>query len=159
MNCKIKLIRNTSKMPEFKSQGAAGMDLYADIISAKNDKGDLIAPSGELIVMPGQVVKVPVGFAIAIEPGHVMNILGRSGNELKGIEVKHGTIDEDYRGEICVILKNGNSSAFIINQGDRVAQATIHQVCNQANGFQFELVEELDQTERGEGGFGHTGSN
>lgn len=159
MNFKIKLIRNTSKTPQFKTQGAAGMDLYADIVQSKDEKGNLIAPSGELIVMPGQIVKVPVGFAIELEPEYVMNILGRSGNELKGIEVKHGTIDEDYRGEICAIVKNSNSAAFIINQGDRIAQATIHKVCNQASGIQFELVDELTATERGDGGFGHTGKN
>ena len=144
MNIKIKLMRETSKLPEFKTSGAAGMDLYADIKET-------------IILKPSETIKVPIGFAVQLETGTVMNILGRSGNELKRIRVSHGTIDEDYRGEISVIMSNDSSSDFIINPDDRIAQATIHRIENISNNLELTIVKELSSTQRGAGGFGHTG--
>ena len=157
MNLKMKLMRTTSHIPVFKTKGAAGADLYADLYGMVNDKGEHLAPNGEFILMPGAIVKIPVGVAVELEPGYVMYVVGRSGNNLKGLEVLMGTIDEDYRGEIHVIVKNTTRAAITIYQSDRIAQATIHKVENIASGITLEVVDELTPTERGEAGFGHTG--
>lgn len=122
---------------------SAGLDLRAN----------LDAP---LKLQPMQRCLVPTGLRIALPQGYEAQVRPRSGLALKrGITVLNapGTIDADYRGEIGVILINLSQDSFVINDGERIAQLVIA-AYEQA---EFEAVESLDQTERGEGGFGHSG--
>ena len=141
---KIKIV-NTSHhpLPEYATPMSAGLDLRAN----------LDAP---LKLQPMQRCLVPTGLRIALPQGYEAQVRPRSGLALKrGITVLNapGTIDADYRGEIGVILINLSQDSFVINDGERIAQLVIA-AYEQA---EFEAVESLDQTERGEGGFGHTG--
>ena len=141
---KIKIV-NTSHhpLPEYATPMSAGSDLRAN----------LDAP---LKLQPMQRCLVPTGLRIALPQGYEAQVRPRSGLALKrGITVLNapGTIDADYRGEIGVILINLSQDSFVINDGERIAQLVIA-AYEQA---EFEAVESLDQTERGEGGFGHSG--
>lgn len=141
---KIKIV-NTSHhpLPEYATPMSAGLDLRAN----------LDAP---LKLQPMQRCLVPTGLRIALPQGYEAQVRPRSGLALKrGITVLNapGTIDADYRGEIGVILINLSQDCFVINDGERIAQLVIA-AYEQA---EFEQVESLDQTERGEGGFGHSG--
>ena len=141
---KIKIV-NTSHhpLPEYATPMSAGLDLRAN----------LDAP---LKLQPMQRCLVPTGLRIALPLGYEAQVRPRSGLALKrGITVLNapGTIDADYRGEIGVILINLSQDSFVINDGERIAQLVIA-AYEQA---EFEAVESLDQTERGEGGFGHSG--
>lgn len=141
---KIKIV-NTSHhpLPEYATPMSAGLDLRAN----------LDAP---LKLQPMQRSLVPTGLRIALPQGYEAQVRPRSGLALKrGITVLNapGTIDADYRGEIGVILINLSQDSFVINDGERIAQLVIA-AYEQA---EFEAVESLDQTERGEGGFGHSG--
>lgn len=141
---KIKIV-NTSHhpLPEYATPMSAGLDLRAN----------LDAP---LKLQPMQRCLVPTGLRIALPQGYEAQVRPRSGLALKrGITVLNapGTIDADYRGEIGVILINLSQDSFVINDGERIAQLVIA-AYEQA---EFEQVESLDQTERGEGGFGHSG--
>jgi dUTP pyrophosphatase len=141
---KIKIV-NTSHhpLPEYATPMSAGLDLRAN----------LDAP---LKLQPMQRCLVPTGLRIALPQGYEAQVRPRSGLALKrGITVLNapGTIDADYRGEVGVILINLSQDSFVINDGERIAQLVIA-AYEQA---EFEAVESLDQTERGEGGFGHSG--
>ena len=141
---KIKIV-NTSHhpLPEYATPMSAGLDLRAN----------LDAP---LKLQPMQRCLVPTGLRIALPQGYEAQVRPRSGLALKrGITVLNapGTIDADYRGEIGVILINLSQDSFVINDGERIAQLVIA-AYEQA---EFEAVASLDQTERGEGGFGHSG--
>ncbi|MBR5775422.1 MAG: dUTP diphosphatase [Bacteroidaceae bacterium] len=141
---KIKIV-NTSHhpLPVYATPMSAGLDLRAN----------LDAP---LKLQPMQRCLVPTGLRIALPQGYEAQVRPRSGLALKrGITVLNtpGTIDADYRGEIGVILINLSQDSFVINDGERIAQLVIA-AYEQA---EFEAVESLDQTERGEGGFGHSG--
>jgi len=128
-------------LPVYATDGAAGMD----VVSAEDVT---LAPGGRHAVAPGLSMAIPAGFEIQVRP--------RSGLALKhGISVPNspGTIDSDYRGELKVILINHGADAFEIRRGDRVAQLVLAPV-TRASWLQ---VEELDETLRGEGGFGSTG--
>lgn len=130
-------------VPQKKSAGASCVDLYA-------------ATYSPIIIDPGKTKLVPTGFAIEIPLGYEAQIRSRSGFVLKsGIVVANspGTIDSDYRGEVSVILHNLGSTYFVIERGDRIAQMTIKKV----EDFEFVLVNELSETERGDDGFGSTG--
>jgi dUTP pyrophosphatase len=130
-------------LPSPATAGAAGCDLAA-------------AVDGKLELRPGQRLRVPTGFAIAIPEGYEAQVRPRSGLALKrGVLVPNapGTIDSDYRGELQVILLNTGAEAFRIERGDRIAQLVVAPVVRPV----FEEVERLDETDRGEGGFGHTG--
>lgn len=142
---KIQVI-NKSKhpLPKYATKLSAGMDIRADL-----DK--------PVTVEPLQRCLIPTGLYIAVPPGCEAQIRPRSGLALKkGITVLNtpGTIDADYRGEVCVILVNLSSEAFVIEDGERVAQMVI--ACHEQ--AEWQLVTALDDTERGAGGFGHTGS-
>ncbi|MBD3165865.1 dUTP diphosphatase [bacterium] len=129
--------------PEMMSEGAAGMDLRAAVES-------------ELVLAPGDIAAVPTGFKIAVPEGFEAQIRPRSGLALKhGIMLPNspGTIDSDYRGEVKVILGNWGREAFTIRRGDRIAQMVITPVYH----VQWEPVENVPDTTRGEGGFGSTG--
>lgn len=142
MRIKVKLAEG-AKLPEYKTVGAAGADIYALL-----DK-DTLLPAG-------QVVTVPTGLFFEIEEGYAVDVRPRSGLAAKnGITVLNtpGLCDEDYRGEIKVILYNSSNEDFIIHNGDRIAQMTVAPVIRAS----FETVEELGSTERGSGGFGSTG--
>ncbi len=128
-------------LPVYATEGAAGMD----VVSAEDVT---LAPGGRHAVATGLSMAIPAGFEIQVRP--------RSGLALKhGISVPNspGTIDSDYRGELKVILINHGADAFDIRRGDRVAQLVLAPV-TRASWLQ---VEELDETLRGEGGFGSTG--
>lgn len=141
---KIKIV-NTSHhpLPEYATPMSAGVDLRANL-------------SAPLKLQPMQRCLVPTGLRIALPQGYEAQVRPRSGLALKrGITVLNapGTIDADYRGEIGVILINLSQDSFVINDGERIAQLVVA-AYEQA---EFEPVESLDQTERGEGGFGHSG--
>ena len=141
---KVKVINKSGNdLPEYKTPQSAGMDLRANI-----DEAVTLEPLSRRLVKTGLFIALPEGYEAQIRP--------RSGLALKhGITVLNtpGTVDADYRGEIMVLLINLSNISFIINPGDRIAQMVI------ARHEQAEctLVDELDDTERGEGGMGHTG--
>ena len=130
-------------LPTYQTAEAAGVDLHA-------------ANAAPLTLGPGERSLVPTGLAFAIPAGWEAQIRPRSGLALKkGILIPNspGTIDSDYRGEVQIIVLNGGQEPFVIQRGDRIAQMVIapaHQAL-------FEEVGSLDETERGAGGFGHTG--
>ena len=130
-------------LPRYMSGGAAGMDVRA-------------ACDGDVTISPGQVTLVPCGFSIAVPAGYEAQIRPRSGLALKhGIVVANapGTIDADYRGEVSVILGNVGREKFELRRGMRIAQIVIAPVCR----ARLVEVDELEPTDRGKGGFGHTG--
>ena len=130
-------------LPAYATSGAAGMD----IVSAEQVT---IAPGARLAVATGLAVAIPEGFELQVRP--------RSGLALKhGISVPNtpGTIDSDYRGELKVILINLGDEPFAIARGDRIAQLVLAPVVQAA----WDEVDELDATDRGEGGFGSTGGH
>ncbi len=141
-------IVNTSNnpLPAYETKDSAGMDLRAYL------------PEGPVTLEPMQRALVPTGLYMEIPEGYEGQVRPRSGLATKnGITVLNspGTIDADYRGQVCVILINLSDKAFVINSGDRIAQLIIAR-CEQVKPVQ---VETLSETERGAGGFGHTGKN
>ena len=130
-------------LPERASSGASGFDLRACVPEP-------------LTVPPGGRVLVPTGIAVALPPGHEGQVRPRSGWALaRGCTLLNapGTIDADYRGEIGVIVINHGAEAVTIARGDRIAQLVVARV----PAVELVPVEELPETERGAGGFGHTG--
>lgn len=141
---KIKVVnKGNQQLPEYATPLSAGMDLRANI--------------GEGIVLkPMERRLIPTGLHIALPEGYEAQVRPRSGLALKhGITVLNspGTIDADYRGEICVLLINLSDKDFTITDGERIAQMVI---ARHEQG-EFVIVDELDATLRGEGGYGHTG--
>lgn len=141
---KIKVINKGSQpLPAYATTQSAGMDLRANL-----DTPVTLRPMQRMLIGTGLHIALPEGFEAQIRP--------RSGLALKhGITVLNspGTVDADYRGEIKVLLVNLSDADFVINGGERIAQMVIARH-EQAV---FEAVDELDETERGEGGYGHTG--
>ena len=141
---KINIVnRGRQQLPAYATELSAGMDLRANI-----DESITLNPMERRII--------PTGLYMALPPGYEAQVRPRSGLALKhGITVLNspGTIDADYRGEIGVLLINLSTEPFVITEGERIAQMVI---ARHEQG-QFEVVEQLDQTERGEGGYGHTG--
>ncbi len=130
-------------LPGYMTDHAAGMDLVAAV------QADLVLP-------PGRRALVPTGIAIALPQGFEAQIRPRSGLALKhGVTLVNtpGTIDADYRGEIRVILINHGTEPFVVRRGDRIAQMIVAPVCR----VRWDLQPGLPATERGDGGFGHTG--
>ena len=130
-------------LPSYASDGSAGMDLLA-------------AVTDPVTIAPGQRALIPTGLAIALPPGHELQVRPRSGLALRhGIVLPNspGTIDEDYRGEIGVIVLNTGDAPFVVERGMRIAQAVLAPVLRAA----WQEVETLDKTERAAGGFGSTG--
>lgn len=131
-------------LPQYATLLSAGMDLRANL-----DEPVTLAPLGRALVPTGLYMALPEGYEAQVRP--------RSGLAIKkGVTVLNspGTVDADYRGEVCVILVNLSDEPFVINDGERIAQMVI------AKHEQPELVEVevLDETERGAGGFGHSGT-
>jgi len=130
-------------LPSYETDGASGLDLRA-------------AVDGELTLHPGEIRLVPTGLAISLPLGYEAQIRPRSGLALKqgvGMVNTPGTIDSDYRGEIGLVLINWGKSPFVIKRGDRIAQMVVTRVSR----AQVLEVDRLETTDRGEGGFGHSG--
>ena len=132
-------------LPAYATAGAAGMDLLA-------------AVAAPVVIPPGGRALVPTGLAVAVPPGHEVQVRPRSGLALRyGVVLPNspGTIDEDYRGELLVILLNAGDAPFTVERGMRVAQAVLAPVLRAC----WREVEALDDTSRGSGGFGSTGAS
>ncbi len=132
-------------LPEYQTGHAAGLDLPA-----------AVPADAPLVLAPGAWALVPTGLRFAIPPGYEGQVRPRSGLALRhGIGVLNGpgTIDADYRGPVGVILFNFGKEAFVIRRGERIAQLVLARV----ERLRWDEREELPETERGEGGFGHTG--
>ena len=141
---KLKVInRSHHPLPEYATPLSAGLDLRANLSSPVT-----LRPMGRALI--------PTGLFIALPPGFEAQVRPRSGLALKkgiGVLNSPGTIDADYRGEIGVILVNLSDEPFVVQDGERIAQMVVarHEQVD------FELVNQLDDTERGAGGYGHTG--
>ena len=130
-------------IPEYQTSGSAGMDLYAS-----NEESIIIHPGDRKLIPTGIRLEIPYGYEAQIRP--------RSGLVLRhGVTVLNtpGTIDSDYRGTIGIILHNAGKERFFVNRGDRIAQI----VFKRYERVKFVEVDELDDSARGAGGFGHTG--
>lgn len=130
-------------LPEYETSGSAGMDVGA-------------AVNSQVTITPGEIVLVPTGFCVAIPKGFEIQVRPRSGMAVRhGVTIVNspGTIDSDYRGEVKIGLINLGKDEYTIRRGDRVAQLILAPV----SAASWILVKELDETERGDGGFGHTG--
>ena len=140
----IKVVnKGNQPLPKYQTSQSAGMDLRANI-----DAPVLLKPLDRKLI--------PTGLHIALPEGYEAQIRPRSGLVIKnGITIINtpGTIDPDYTGDVGVILVNISNEDFVVQPGDRIAQMVI----NKFEQAEFKVVEELDETERGEGGFGHTG--
>ncbi|HJV33712.1 dUTP diphosphatase [Geomonas sp.] len=142
LTIRIKRLRETS-IPSYQTEQAAGVDLHA-------------ALEDPFTLQPGERALVPTGLAIEIPPGYEAQVRPRSGLALRhgiGLVNSPGTIDADYRGEIGVILINLGAEPFTVTDGERIAQL----VFARYERAEFVEVEELGETGRGSGGFGHTG--
>lgn len=143
---KIKIINNSHHpLPKYATADSAGMDLRANL-------------DEPITLVPMERRLIPTGLHIALPAGYEAQVRPRSGLALKhgiGVLNSPGTIDADYRGEIGVILVNLSQVPFVVQDGERIAQMVIarHETA------EWELVETLDETERGAGGFGHTGKD
>lgn len=142
---KVQIINNSNnELPFYATEGSAGMDLRANI-------------NEPIVIEPLKRCLIPTGLKIALPVGYEAQIRPRSGMAIKsGITCLNtpGTIDSDYRGDIGVILINLSDTPYTIYNGDRIAQMVI----NKYERVDWEPVTELSTTERGEGGFGHTGT-
>jgi dUTP pyrophosphatase len=141
---KIKIVsKSKHALPAYSTDSSAGMDLMANI-----DKPVKLKPLERALVPTGLFIELPQGYEAQIRP--------RSGLAIKyGISVLNapGTIDADYRGEVCVILINLSNKIYTVNDGERICQLII----TRHEKVEWDLVKALKQTERGKGGFGHTG--
>jgi len=143
MNLKILRLKHNRILPEYKTDGAAGMDLCAAI-------------NEPVVLKPLERKLVPTGIKIELEQGYEAQIRPRSGLSIKhGITLINciGTIDEDYRGEVCVPVVNISNEEYTIMPDERIAQMVI----SKYEKAKIEVVTELSDTQRGEGGFGSTG--
>lgn len=142
---KVEIINKSHhSLPQYATPLSAGMDLRANLTDPIS-----LPPLGRAMVPTGLYIALPAGFEAQIRP--------RSGMAIKhGVTVINtpGTIDADYRGEICVLMVNLSSETFVINDGERICQMVIAR----HEQVEWTPVEVLDTTERGEGGFGHTGT-
>jgi dUTP pyrophosphatase len=140
---KVRLLRPGAELPRYMTAQAAGLDLHACI-------------DEPLALEPGARALVPTGIAIELPEGYEAQVRPRSGLALRhGVTLLNapGTIDADYRGEVMVLLVNHGSAPFPVARGDRVAQLVVAPVAR----AQLVAVEELSETARGGGGYGHTG--
>ena len=140
---KLKIISKSGILPKYETVGSAGFDIRAYI-------------EAPVTIAPGERALIPTGLYFQLEPGYEAQIRARSGLAVKkgiGLVNGIGTIDSDYRGEVCVPLINWGRESFTIESGDRIAQVVIARY----EQVSFEIVDSLDETARGAGGFGHTG--
>ena len=130
-------------LPSYATEGSAGMDVFA-------------AVEGDTVLKPGTTSLIPTGFAIALPAGYEAQVRPRSGLAVKhqvGIMNSPGTIDSDYRGEVKIVLTNFGTGDFTVRRGDRIAQMVIARYAR----VEWSETGSLDETNRGAGGFGHTG--
>jgi len=143
-NLPVKLLKNNAKLPMRATNGSVGFDIAASLDET-------------VVIKPGETKLIGSGFAIALSEGYAAFIYARSGLGIKhGIVPANcvGVIDSDYRGEVIVGLRNNSVEPFTVNDGDRIAQMVITK-CETPEPV---LCDELDETPRGDGGFGSTGS-
>lgn len=139
----LKIISKSGILPNYETAGSAGFDIRAYI-------------EEPMTLAPGERKLVPTGLYFQLEPGYEAQVRARSGLAIKkgiGLVNGIGTIDSDYRGEVCVPLINWGQDDFVIENGDRIAQVVIAKY----EQVTFELTDAINETERGAGGFGHTG--
>ena len=145
MKEKVKIVLSKGmELPSYATKNSAGFDLRAYI-------------EGPVTISPGERIMVPTGFKIQLPDGYEGQVRPRSGLAIKhGVTVLNapGTVDADYRGEVKVLLINQSQDCYTITPGERIAQMVIAKVEQVEN---WEQCETLDESERGEGGFGHTG--
>ena len=137
------LNRSSNPLPRYATEGSAGADLCASL-------------DEPLVIRPGEILLIPTGLFLALPEGVEAQVRSRSGMTLKhGVVVANGvgTIDSDYRGEVKVILTNLSQKPYAIQPGEKIAQLVLARYEQAA----FSLVDSLDETARGEGGFGHSG--
>lgn len=143
VDIKFKRLEPKAVIPSYETPGSAGADLYSVEL---------------LTILPGEVKLVPLGFAVEIPPGYEIQIRSRSGLALKKkvmVLNSPGTVDSDYRGPMMVLLTNFGKEPFVINPGDRIGQMVV----NKVETARFNEVLKLEESHRGEGGFGSTGVN
>lgn len=141
---KVKIVSKSGRIPKYGTEQSAGFDLPAYL------------PFGSIVLEKGKRMLVPTGIFIELPCGYEAQVRARSGLAIKngiGLVNGIGTVDADYRGELKVPMINWSDEDFTINDGDRIAQVVIAK----HERAEFELCEELGETERGSGGFGHTG--
>ena len=161
---KAKRISTTATMPMYSTDKAACCDIYCDL---RVDKCIELNPDADfkhmevntdhfeqVYVSPHETVKIPTGWAFQPESGYMLQLLQRSGLASKGLICVGGILDEDYTGEIIVIMLNTTDNYLSINNGDRIAQMAIRPYYQ----GEFEEVDKLDETERGLAGLGSTGA-
>jgi dUTP pyrophosphatase len=139
----LQVKRFRGMLPRYMTPHSAGMDLFASL-------------EEEVTLSPGERRLIPTGVAIALPEGYEAQVRPRSGLALKqGVTLLNtpGTVDADYRGEIGAVMINLGDEPFVIRDGDRIAQLVVHQVCR----AELQEVDELPESSRGTGGFGHTG--
>lgn len=138
---KVKVInKSNNPLPSYATNGSAGLDLRANL-------------ERPITILTGHMAVIKTGIHLELPQGYEAHVRPRSGLTKDGIVGMFGTIDSDYRGDIAVMLVNGSSKSFTVNNGDRIGQLVI----NQYTRVELEQVETLSDTERGIGGFGHTG--
>ena len=164
MKIKAKRLSDTAKLPTYGSEKAACCDLYCDLsvdkcidLNPANVDFKHMEYSGDCFdrvhIAPHETIKLPTGWAFQPPEGYMLQILQRSGLASKGLIPLGGILDEDYTGEVIIIMLNTTDKYLSINNGDRIAQMAIRPYYQ----GEFELVDELDETDRGDGGFGSTG--
>ena len=165
MKIKAKRLSDTAKLPTYGSEKAACCDLYCDLrvdkcidLNPANVDFKHMEYSGDCFdrvhIAPHETIKIPTGWAFQPPEGYMLQILQRSGLASKGLIPLGGILDEDYTGEVIVIMLNTTDKYLSINNGDRIAQMAIRPYYQ----GEFEEVDELDETKRGDGGFGSTGT-
>lgn len=142
---KVKRLNNNPDLPlpSYQSVGSSGLDLCAAVVE-------------DLTLQPGDIKLIPTGLSISLPRGYEAQIRARSGLALRyglGLVNSPGTIDSDYRGEVGLIVINWGKGPFTIKRGDRIAQMVISKVYRAT----VQEMDEIDSTQRGEGGFGHSG--
>lgn len=160
VSVKLAKVHEDAKIPKYAHAGDSGFDLHAYLPAVKSlvktDKfnADQYVDHKPVELYPGKFVLIKTGLRFQLPEGFELQVRPRSGLAAKyGIQAHFGTVDEPYRGEIGVVLFNHGEKPFKIEHGDRVAQAVIAPVTRAS----FTVVDELDATERGEGGFGSSG--
>lgn len=164
MKIKTKRLSNTAIIPTYGSKCACAADLYCDLrmdkcidLNPANVDFKHMGYDGDCFdrvhIAPHSTVKIPTGWAFQPPEGYMLQILQRSGLASKGLIPIGGIIDEDFRGEVAVILLNTTDDYITLSNGDRIAQMALRHYYQ----AEFELADELDETKRGDGGFGSTG--
>ena len=165
MKIKAKRLSNTAIIPTYGSKCACAADIYCDLrvdkcidLNPANVDFKHMEYSGDCFdrvhIAPHETIKLPTGWAFQPPEGYMLQILQRSGLASKGLIPLGGILDEDYTGEVIVIMLNTTDKYLSINNGDRIAQMAIRPYYQ----GEFEEVDELDETKRGDGAFGSTGT-